>query len=351
MTTSGTTGQTTIQVAQIMDHVMRRVGKTPADLGVEVVNTISDNLFMFLSTLSNRGINMWKVVRSLLPVYVGQKEYVLDAGTLDVLEALRRLPQQLTGTVTSSGGGTVGNLTDQDITTVCTQGSPNGNFQWDFGSGVTTQVEMVGILPNGNQTLNLVCEVSSDSITWINVKSLGSTAYLDGVWSWFEIDPAPAYEFFRIRETGGGTMSMREIFLSNNWSEISMYRMNRYDYAMLPFKETPGAPLQFWLDRQITPHMLVWQVPTTTFQCISLFTHRQIQDVGAISNTLDIPQRWYDAVIANTAFMSILDIPGADLKRYDMLKDQATYTMTMAEAEERDSGPSNLLPNIGVYTS
>lgn len=304
---------------------------------------------MLLSTLSNRGINMWKVYRTLIGVYPGQKEYTLDPGILDILEALLRTPQQLSGTVTSSAGGTIANLTDQDTTTACTQSAPNGNFQWDLTSAVG--VPMVGLLPNGNQTLSLVCEVSSNGSAWTTVKTLSSTAYLDGVWSWFEIDPALAMRYFRIRETAGGTMSFREIYLSNNWSEISMWRMNRTDYAMLPFKNTPGDPLQFWLDRQSTPKLVVWQVPTSAFQCISLFAHQEIQDVGAISNTLDIPQRWYDAVVTGVAFASILDIPGAELQRYPFLKEQAGMAMITAESEERDASPTNWLPNISSYTA
>lgn len=352
MTSSGTYGTTSIEIADIMDHVMRRVGLNPGLLSAEIIITIKNNLFMFLSTLSNRGINLWKINRPIIGVYPGETDYTLPVGTLDVLEALHRTPQQLSGIITSSAGGTVGNLTDQNITTACTQSAPNGNFQWDFGAGSTQNVPLVGLLPSGNPTLNLVCETSPDGITWTTGKALGSVAYVDNQWTWFEIDPATPTEFFRIRETAGGTMAFREIFLSNTWSEISMYRMNRTDYAMLPNKKTPGRPLQFWLDRQITPVMRVWQNPTTAFAftCIALFLHQQIQDVGAIGNTLDIPQRAYDSVIANIAYMSILDIPGADVTRYPILKDQAQYTLAMMEAEELDRGPTNIHPNIQPYT-
>jgi hypothetical protein len=352
MTSSGTYGATTIEVADIMDHVMRRVGLNPGLLSAEIIITIKNNLFMFLSTLSNRGINLWKINRPIIGVYPGETDYTLPVGTLDVLESLHRTPQQLSGTVTSSAGGTVGNLTDQNTATACAQSAPNGNFRWDFGVGSTQNVPLVGLLPSGNQTLNLVCETSPDGVTWTTSKTLGSVAYVDNQWTWFEIDPATPTQFFRIRETAGGTMVFREIFLSNTWSEISMYRMNRTDYAMLPNKKTPGRPLQFWLDRQITPVMRVWQNPTAAFAftCIALFLHQQIQDVGAIGNTLDIPQRWYDSVIANIAFMSILDIPGADMTRYPILKDQAGLAMTMADAEERDASPTNWHPNIQPYT-
>jgi hypothetical protein len=132
-----------------------------------------------------------------------------------------------------------------------------------------------------------------------------------------------------------------------------MYRMNRDDYASLPYKKTPGAsPLQFWLDRQRdAPTMVLWPTPSTTFMVVSLFSHMQIQDVGAMSNTVDIPQRWYDAVLSNLAWASLLEVPGADMARAPILEKQAMTSMIAAEAEERDSSPSNLRPNIAPYTA
>lgn len=130
-----------------------------------------------------------------------------------------------------------------------------------------------------------------------------------------------------------------------------MYRMNRDDYASLSFRKSRGSPREFWFDRATQPKMIVWPTPEDDFSLVSLYAHMQIEDIGDLSNTVDIPQRWYEAFVANVAFSAILDLPGADLKRYDMLKDQANITMTAAEAEERDASPTNWIPNISAYTA
>lgn len=351
MSTSGTVGQTTIEVSDILDHVMRRCGSTPDKLTPEITEALKNNLFMLLATLSNRGINMWRISRSLLPLYVGQSDYTLTAGTLDIQKALWRVPTRLTGTVSSSSGGTVANIDDGDISTIFTQGG-TGNVIWDFGSGNTSTVYLVGVLPSGSQSLNLTFSSSTDGVTYTTVYSVGAASYTDGTWVWYEVNTAKAGRYFKVA-TSTGTMSMREIYIAQTWYEVDMYRMNRDDFASLPYKKTPSnSPLQFWLDRQRdAPVMVMWPTPSSTFALISLFSHMQIQDVGALSNTVDIPQRWYDALVANLAYNSILEVPGADINRAPLLKEQAMMTMVAAEAEERDQSPSNWTPNLSAYTA
>lgn len=350
MSLSGTVGQTTIEVAGILDHVIRRCGLTPDKLTPEIANTITDSMYFFLSNLSNRGINLWRVLRTLVGVAAYKAEYTLDVGTIDVLEALWRTPQRLSGTVATSAGGTTTFVDDGDVDTSLTQSAPGGNISWNFGSAVV--VNLVGLLPNGTATLALTFETSPDNVTWTAVKTLASASYTDGTWYWYELEPSRSAQYFRVRETASGTLNFREIFVSSTWTEVTMARLNRDDYSNLPNKrQANDQPLQFWLDRQLTPKMVLWPVPSNSFRLMNLFTHNHIEDVGAISNTLDIPQRWYNAIVANVALDCILDIPGADVKRYEMLKEQADRGMAIAEAEERDSSPTNITPMIGVYTA
>ncbi len=350
MATSGTVGQSFIDVADIIDKAIRRCGVQPNMLTPETTQIVTDNLFMLLTTLANRGINMWRVHRSLMGLYANQAEYTMAQGTLDILYALYRMPQRLSGTVVSSAGGTATNATDGDIDTLCTQVSPNGNISWDFTDPVV--VNSIGILAGATASYTLVFEVSDDDVVWTQVgASPGATAYTNGRWQWYDIEPADSARYFRVRETGGGTLSVREVFVTSTWTEITMARLNRDEYSALPNKRLPGQALQFWFDRQITPKMVLWPMPNTTFTLMSLYTHRQIEDVGVLSNTLDIPQRWYEAVVTGLAFNSVLELPGADLQRYETLKDQANMAMTTAEAEERDASPTQWQPNISPYTA
>lgn len=352
MATSGTTGQTVIEVATLIEHIARRCGVQPNQLTPESIEIVKNVMFMFLSALSNRGINLWRVQRGLFGIDEGQATYVMPSGTVDVLEANYRIPQALAGTVTSSAGGTVANLTDSDPETVFTQSAGGGDVQWDFGSA--QMVNLVGLLGAADGTLDITLEVSSDGATWAAARTPGEVEFTDGKWKWFNIEPASSKRYFRIRERASGVLAFRDVVIAKDWSETPMYRMNRDDYSSLPNKRSPGHPRQFWFDRAAPePKMICWPTPDASmiYNLVSVYLHMQVQDVGQISNTLDLPQRWYEAAVSNIAFMAILDLPGADLGRYEQLRVQADRTMLFAEAEERDATPTRFEPNISPYTA
>lgn len=352
MSTSGTVGQTVIEVVTLIEHIARRCGVESGRLTPEGMRIIKNVMYFFMTSLSNRGINLWRVQRGLFGLNQGQATYVMPAGTLDLIQAHYRMPQRLSGTISSSAGGTVANLDDADPSTVFTQSAPGGNVQWDFTSDA--MVNLVGLLAASSATLNLIFEASADGVVWEELRTPAATAMTDRKWKWFNIEPAKSRRFFRVRETGSGVLSFRDVLLCQDWEEIQMYRMDRDEYGGLPEKRFPGEPRQFWFDRQSpTPQMILWPVPdaASEYHLVSVYLHMQCQDIGQLSGEVDIPQRWYDAFVANCAYSAILDLPGADLNRFQMLERQADRAMQAAESEERDNTPTKLLPNISGYTS
>ena len=350
MASSGVTGTFNLDVADVIEHAARRCGISVSDMGLENSTILRDNLWILMSAWSNKGINLWRLYRPMFGMNSGKAEYEMNAGDIEVENALCRTPQQLSATVTSSAGGTTSNLTDQDVETVATQTASNGNFQWDFGTDTTQNVALCGLLPNGANTYNLVFEYSFDGSAWGNVDSQGSAAYVDNVWQWFAFDPTYAAQYFRVRETGGATMSFREMFVAAQWQDINMSLLNRDDYANMPNKRFSGTPRQYWFDRQLTPTMVLWPVPNSAFSLIYCITHRHIEDVGAMSNTLNIPQRWFDPVVWNLAYMSILELKGADMQRFPLIEKMKDLSLLDASVEDRDKGPIMITPDIGRYT-
>lgn len=355
MATSGTTGQTVIRVADILDSVIRRVGGMPSQLVPEVIDIIKKGLYYVLTDMSARGINLWRVYKPLYALYPGQQRYVMNDGDIDVLRAIYRTPTRLTPTaVVSSAGGTVANLSDANVETDCTQVSPDGNLIFDWGSGNTQQIALVGILSAVARTYNLLFEISNDGIAWTTVQAPGAVDYAAIGWQWYAIEPTGiASRYFRIRETGGAIINFAEVSLSAAWYDVDITQFNRDDWATFPNKRSPGVPRQYWLDKQLTPAVELWQVPNNTFNLMTLWTHRHIEDVGAISNTLDIPQRWYQAIITLSALQSFLELPKGvvDMARYPIIEKQAlAIALPDAEGSESDRAPVNLAAQIGVYT-
>ena len=71
-----TIGQTSVSIAKIIDHSIRRIGipvelQTPA-----IVETAKTNLYLILMNLVNRGINLWAQDERYLYLKEGKGEYV-----------------------------------------------------------------------------------------------------------------------------------------------------------------------------------------------------------------------------------------------------------------------------------
>jgi hypothetical protein len=174
---------------------------------------------------------------------------------------------------------------------------------------------------------------------------------VDNEWLWYDIDPGYTVPYYRIRAITG-TLSLRELFFGNNSTEITMARLNRDDYTNLPNKNfTANQPFQFWFNRTIPQSkMYLWPVPSDPFVQMTVWYSRQIDDVGALTNELEVPQRWYEATVMMLAHRMSLELPGVSLDRVQYLEAQAEKYLALAEAEERDKSPIYFAPNISVYT-
>ena len=352
MATSGTVGQTVVQVDDLIGDAARAAGVAPVTLTVEDQIALRRQLFYQLSDLSSQGINLWCQERTLLGIYPFQPEITTPVGTVDVLEVLHRLPSQLAPVVlTSSAGGIAANATDQDVDTVLTQVAPLGNLAFDFGADNDQIVRLVGLLPGASSTLAIVFETSEDGVTWTAVETIASASYTDGVWAWFEIETPLQARFFRVRATAG-TLVMREVFVSATWRDLVVTRMSRDVYSSLPNKRsTPTQrPLQYWLDRKETPVIVLWPESNTTFALLQVFRHRHIEDVGALSNDLEVPQRWLPWVYAELSRRAFFVLPKADMARKPGVDAEAGRSLSVAQGEERDNSPVMVGVNIGAYT-
>ena len=78
---------------------------------------------------------------------------------------------------------------------------------------------------------------------------------------------------------------------------------------------------------------------------------RQIDDVGALTDELEIPQRWYEAVQMVLAHKMSLELPQVAMDRINYLEKMAEKHLYNAEQEERDRSPIYWAPNISVYTA
>ena len=319
MTTSGTIGKTVIQTAVVLEHALRRCGKQASDQTPEIVDIARSCLYLLLTHYANKGLNLWCVERKLIGYVNGQKDYLLPVGTNDVLNVLHATPQTVNGTL-------AGNI---------------------LTLSASSRVVRIGVKFSVLPTIDFQVTTSADGVTY-NTVATGAVADLIDTAPiyWYEVDPAVQCSNIAIV---GGTVSA--IYAATSVMEITVPPLNRDTYAELPNKEMPGTVLTgFLFGKTLNPFLTVWPVPSDPVKHMALWVHRQIEDVGKLTNTLAIPQRWYEATIVQLAFRLSIELPGIDPARITLLSGLADKFQIEAGNEETDSAPIYLQPNISGYT-
>jgi hypothetical protein len=355
MAYSDTYGQI-YNVQTLIDHGARRCGKLAEELTSEQLVSARESLGFVLTSLINIGIQYWAIRKEVIGLTPEKYIYTLPNGSNDVLNALYRTMTRPSGSYTTSAGGNVANAGDNDINTYCQQASADGNIAINFGTDNPIYAGSIGLLPyisgGGSATWSLILEYSTDNVTWNTLEDLGSVVMTDKQWLWTDIDPGQSVQYYRIRAYGGTTLALREFYVGNNSREITMSRLNRDDYTNLPNKNfTANQPYQFWFNRTVpNPQIYLWPTPSDPFVQMTVWYSKQVMDVGDLTDELEIPQRWYMAVVSMLAHQMSLELPQIDLQRIQYLEQQAEKHLGLAEAEERDKSPIYFAPNISVYT-
>lgn len=355
MAYSGTVGQTVVSVQKFIDQGARMAGKLAEELTVEQVQGSKQALFFILSNLINQGINYWCIDKKVYGMNADQYEYLLPLGGNDVLNALYRKmnrPTPATGGGYFSSSGVTGLAFDNNVLTSDVQTSPNGNIGIDFGTNNPIYAGSIGILPATSGSFHILLEWSSDGTTWNLLQDTGVTTWESGQWLWYDIDPGVTAQYYRMRETGGGTLNVAEFYVGNNSTEITMARLNRDDYTNLPNKNfTANQPFQYWFNRTLPQSKIVlWPTPSDPFVQMTIWYSRQVMDVGDLYGELEIPQYFYQAIQCMLAHQMSLILPAVDIARIQYLEGQADKYFIMAENENRDKSPIYYAPNISVYT-
>ena len=248
----------------------------------------------------------------------------MPLGCNDVLNVLYRTMNRPSGDYSTSvalSSGNLANIYDNDIDTYAVQGSADGDFSIFYGTNNPVYVGSIGFMPyvagGGSDVWSYAFEASIDGITWTTLYEATDVIVNDKEWVWQDINLGQTVEYYRMRATNGTTLALRELYFGNNSREIQMSRLNRDDYTNLPNKNfTANQPYQFWFDRTIPyPTIYLWPTPSDPFIQMTVWYSRQIMDVGALTDELEIPQRWYEAVIMNLAHRMSLELPQVPMDR------------------------------------
>jgi hypothetical protein len=326
---SGTVSTTVFNTRKVVDHAYRRCRIPPEGISSEQISFALDSLYLILSMLANRGLQLWCIESYLMPLYTAQGLITLPNGVVDILNTNLRTVEVLNTTTTNTTTSTT--------------------YQTNFS--VATQVTTVGIEWSGAST-GYALETSTDGATWTTLETEANPNATAGTVTWSDIQGSLATLYFRVRATTG-TLNQAQVILANTPNEIPMARLNRDDYVNLPNKAFQGRPLQFWVDRLLNaPVLYLWPVPSPQFVTaqVVVWVKRYIMDVGTMTQEIEVPQRWYDAIVYVLAARLAEETPSVDPQMIAILDQKAQRSLLEAENEERDNSPIYLTPNIAVYT-
>jgi len=328
LATSGTVGSTVVDVTTTIEHACRRTGKLASSLTSEQLLSARENLYFILADLMNRGINLWTISKQILTITPGVATMPLSIGTVDILKALYRTSTPQSGTVIS---GTT-------------------YYGIDAGAGNTFSPCMVQ-LTLGAGTNTLAVQSSPDGSTWTTIQTLPTFVSTAGQQQWFDITNVTANRAFRVIETSLAATLVTSTVWNFGPNDILMAKLNRDEFYLLPNKTfTSTRPLQYWYDKQVTPQIWLWPVPSDATGSIVLWYTQHIQDPGAYTNTIQIPIRWQNGIIWMLAAYLANELPDVDPNRMDLCMRMSDMALNAAEAGESDGAPIKFDPGISAYT-
>jgi hypothetical protein len=216
-----------------------------------------------------------------------------------------------------------------DIAELCEEAYERAGLELRSGYDLKTARRSLNFLLTewANKGINL-WTVKSGTLTLVPGQKTYTTA--DGL-------PADAIDFIEhvCRTTSGGQAV-----------DISLNRISVSTYANIPTKDQSGRPYQIYVDRATAaPKITLWPVPdsSNTYTLAYWYLKREDDATNPVSQTIEIPFRFYNALVAGLSYHIALKKPEAS-DRISMLKDLYDEAFQLAADEDRDRSSVRFVP-------
>lgn len=127
-------------------------------------------------------------------------------------------------------------------------------------------------------------------------------------------------------------------------TDITITRIGMPVYASIPNKAAQGRPVQVWVDRQVSPRVHFWPVPSDSSYTFVYWRMRRMFDAGSYGDlNFDIPTRFLPCLVAGLAYKIALKRPEL-VERIPLLKTEYEEQWVNAAAEDREKVSLRLVP-------
>lgn len=142
---------------------------------------------------------------------------------------------------------------------------------------------------------------------------------------------------------GADTIDILSIVVRRDNTDYGIQRLSRDDYLNIPDKTSQSRVSQFFVDRLINPVLKVWPVPDNSTDVLIFDRLVRIDDADTMTNTIQIPFRFYPALAAGLAYyLAIKKAPD----RVQLLKVLYEEEIDRAMAEDRDRASFDIVPSL-----
>ena len=138
-------------------------------------------------------------------------------------------------------------------------------------------------------------------------------------------------------------VDLLEVVLRRDGTDFELSRVSRGEYLTIPNKTTEARPSQYYFDRKIDPVINIWATPENSTDQIVYYYVRRIEDADTLTNTTDMPFRFYPCMVAGLAYY--LSMKRA-LDRTQLLKSVYEEEFQRAADEDEARTPLKLQPSI-----
>lgn len=303
MATSGTYRQT-LTFSDIAEEALDILQITSDGVtleGSDVLRAKKTMNFM-LQAWAGHGMHLWTQKEGSLFLVVGQSKYDFSTAklantwyetTLSAAEATSQTILSCTSTANMAAGDNIGILLD------------------------TKDIHWTTIVSKNTLTVTIATALPSAAASGALVRNYTGTFI-----------PADRITEVRRRE-------------SSNY-EIPVNFESREDYFDLPDKTSQGAIVQSYFSRQNTEGvMYVWPSPNTARDVINFTYERPLQAIDNVTDEIDVPGYWLEAIITNLAERLILKF-GCSPQRSIFIKEAAQRSLDLALSYDQEYYPIKL---------
>jgi hypothetical protein len=282
-----------LDVTEYIEEAFERCGldvRTGYDL-----KTAKRSLNIMLAEWANRGLNAWTIQEVSIPMATSISSF--PAGTLTI---------------------TVGSSTGYTVAETVTGGT----------SGATASITSIPSATTLAITVPTATFVATESITGA---SSGTASTVTSAVDFSDVN---------------STIDLLSVVVTRSSTDFSIERLSRDDYISIPNKTTTGRANQYFIDRQITPILNVWPAPENDTDIIKFTRLTRMDDVDTMTNTLDVPFRFYPCLAAGLAYyLSVKRAPN----KVQLLKTIYEEEFDRAMAEDRDRASFNITPTYMYF--